>query len=308
MKKITPAGSKGRSNNTSDSGSSSQDSPSARKRGEASRARLPSILKEFCQASNLNARLLHFSKLVNWIRSGDRSASISLRIDRLNDLLTLLEMESDLRAQFQNAFHAMLGETQAVSLFAEAGLHPRESIWSEGVRRLVERVLPSARADADLSKFVFRLHPDDRYISGFLDWPEGLFRRVIKVLSPEDAPTYWDRQCDDLGQSLCLLGIHLAGVGLGPEFRARCHPYPVEESPFYRVQRLADELVRMGSTAKVQPLLESLRLETTRCRIELEYMHERMENTGVSTALESDMGTIERALRRITCITEVLFP
>ena len=96
-------------------------------------------------------------------------------------------------------------------------------------------------------------------------------------------------------------------MGLSPEFRERCHPYAVEVSPFYRVQRLAGELVRSGSTSDAQGLLKALREETIRCRAELEYMHERMEEAGVSTALEFDMFTIDRALRRLTCITDVLF-
>ena len=100
----------------------------------------------------------------------------------------------------------------------------------------------------------------------------------------------------------------MAGVGLSPEFRERCHPYAVEDSPFYRVQRLAGELVRSGSTSEARGLLKALREETIHCRAELEYMHERMEEAGVSTALEFDMSTIERALRRLACITDVLFP
>ncbi|MGA8657126.1 MAG: hypothetical protein WB586_13350, partial [Chthoniobacterales bacterium] len=229
------------------------------------------------------------------------------RIGRLNELLSLLEGDVDLRVPFQKAFHTMLGETQAVGLFAEAGLHPRESLWSELARRVVERILPSAQADADLSKLVFQLHPDDRYISGFLDWPKELFERVVRALLPDNDPYVWNRQREDLRQAVVLLGTHIAGVGLSPEFRERCHPYAVEVSPFYRVQRLAGELVRSGSTSDAQGLLKALREETIRCRAELEYMHERMEEAGVSTALEFDMFTIDRALRRLTCITDVLF-
>ena len=99
----------------------------------------------------------------------------------------------------------------------------------------------------------------------------------------------------------------MAGVGLSPEVRERCHPYAVEASPFYRVQRLVGELVRSGSGPDAQGLLKALREETILCRAELEYMHERMEEAGVSTALEFDMFTIERALRRLTRITDVLF-
>jgi hypothetical protein len=135
---------------------------------EAERTQLRRILQEFCTELSLNGRLHSFSRLTTWSRFDGTSASVAERIGRLNELLSLLEGDVDLRVPFQKAFHAMLGETQAVGLFAEAGLHPRESLWSELARRVVERILPSAQADADLSKLVFQLHPDDRYISGFL--------------------------------------------------------------------------------------------------------------------------------------------
>jgi site-specific recombinase len=287
---------------------SSQDSPPTNSSLETERNQLYQLLQEFSAQSKLDHRLYSFSRLVDWSRSAGRLASVSERNGRVNELLCMLESDVALRVPFQKAFHEMLRETQAVGLFAEAGLHPRESLWSEAARRLVERILPSARADADLSKLLFRLHPDDGYSAGFLDWPEDLIQRTVRVLSPENDPHSWDRQKDDLRQAAVLLGTHVAGVGLSPEFRERCHPYVVEDSPFYRVQQLVGELIHSSSTSQTQDLEKALREETISCHAEIEYMHERMEHTGVSTALEFDMSTIERALRRLTCIADVLFP
>jgi site-specific recombinase len=286
---------------------SSQDSPSAKSRLQAERTQLQQLLQEFSAQSNLDRRLYSFSRLVDWSRYSGRFASVYERIRRVDEFLSVLESDVALRVPFQKAFHEMLGETQAVGLFAEAGLHPRENLWSEAARRLVERILPSARADADLSKLVFRMHPDDDYSAGFLDWPDELFRRTVRVLSPENDPHSWDRQKDDLRQALVLLGTHVAGVGLSPEFRERSHPYVVEDSPFYRVQQLVGELTHNDSTSGAQALVTALREETISCRAELDYMHERMEQTGVSTALEFDMFTIERSLRRLTCIVDASY-
>jgi site-specific recombinase len=269
-------------------------------------AGLPQLLEEFCEQSTLPSRLQHFSKLVQWVRSANKSSSASARTKNLENVISLLEEDSSLRARFQNTFHALLGEAQTVSLIAEAGLHPRESLWSEAVRRIVERILPSAIEDSNLSKLVYRLHSDGRHIQGFLDERDELFGRLVRVLTPADDPAPWNRQRLDVQQALCLLGAHVAGVGLSPQVRERCHPYRVDESPFYRVQQLADELAHVDSSAKGTPLLQSFRAETARCRAELEYMHERMEDRGVSTALEFDISTIERALRRMDCIASVL--
>jgi len=143
----------------------------------------------------------------------------------LNELLSLLEEDAALRTRFQSAFHAVLGETQAVNLFAEAGLHPRESLRSEAVRRMAERVLPSAHEDAHLLKLIYRLNPDDRYIPGFLELSDELFARTVRVLTPDNDPSAWHRQRTDLQQSLRLLRTHVAEVGLSPELRKRCQPY-----------------------------------------------------------------------------------
>jgi len=168
-------------------------------------------------------------------------------------------------------------------------------------------VFPSAREDSDLSKLVYTLHANNRYIRGFLQWPNELFRRTIRVLTPGDGFLAWNAQREDLKQSLCLLGTHVAGVGLSPEFRERCRPHLVEESPFYRVQRFAGELVRANSPEEVHSLLENLRTEMIRCGMELEYIHEGMEAKGVSTALEFDVSMIRRALKRMDSIANVLF-
>ena len=292
---------------TSKSSSSEASPPTGKNLQRISGGSLPRILERFCRQSNQNGRVHYFIELVDWSRSGNKSSAASEGPQRLKELLSFLEADAPLRVKFQITFHAMLGEIQSVSLIAEAGLHPRESMWSEVIRRIVERVLPPARGDADLSKLVYRLHPDDRYIQGFLDWPDELFERAVRVLTPHDDLSAWNRQRLDLHQSLRLLGTHIAGVGLSPAFRERCHPYPVDQSPFCLLQQFASELARLDSRAEGAPLLEALRAEMARCRMELEYMHERMEDMGVSTSLEFDMSTIDRALTRTDCIANVLF-
>jgi hypothetical protein len=107
--------------------------PDTGNRPETSRTNLVRILSGFCEQSTLKARVHYFVRLVEWTRSGSRSSPALEQIRRRNELLSLLEEDAALRAQFQRAFHAMLGETQSVSLFAEGVLHPRESLWTEAI-------------------------------------------------------------------------------------------------------------------------------------------------------------------------------
>jgi site-specific recombinase len=262
---------------------------------------LAAILMNFIYAPDVGARLDAFIDLREW--TNPRPPLIAGRT-RLYAVLTLLESESKLRILFQEGVRQILSEIRSVELFAEAGLHPREGFWSEAVRRLVEQILPSAREDTDLSKFVFRLYPTSQAIDQLVTQPDEMFERIARAISPIDDPSAWAKQREDLIQAFFLLGVHVAGIGLSPGLRARSHPGSIDASPFYQLEQSTGELVRQQGAA---PALASWRGHVQRCREEMEYVHLRMEDTGVSTTLVFDMGTIERALARMECIAEVLF-
>ena len=215
-----------------------------------------------------------------------------------------MESQRELRVQFQQGVREILTEVRSVELFAEAGVHPREGLWSEALRRLMEELLPSAREDTDLSKLVFRIYPTGKAIDRLIALPDDTFERMARMISPVNDTDAWAKQREDLTQAFHLLGVHVAGIGLSPGLRARSHPWAIEESPFYQLQQTTGELVREGGAATA---LERWRSKVQRCRDEMEYVHQRMEDTGVSTSLVFDMGTMERAIARMGRIAEVLF-
>jgi site-specific recombinase len=256
----------------------------------------------FIEASDLRSRLDAFVKLKEWTASSAPSP-LGDGMSRLETVLALLETHHQLRVQFRDGVRQILTEIRSVELFAEAGLHPREGLWSEAVRRVIERLLPSALDDTDLSNFLFRLYPTSEGINRLISLPDATFERVAWLVSPVDDANAWTRQREDLIQAFQLLGVHVAGIGLSPELRTRSHTVHIEESPFYLLQRSCAELARHDSDA----VLEKWRGETQLCRKELDYVHQRMEDTGVSTALVFDIATIEHALTRMESIAEVLF-
>lgn len=264
---------------------------------------LASALEAFIEGRDLAARLDALTDLREWV-AGRSAHTAAGGVTQLETLLTLLESHGELRAAFQQGVRQILTETRSVELFAEAGLHPREGLWSEAMRRLMEGLLPSARADTDLAKLVFRLYPTDRAIEQLITLDDLTFERIAHVITPVNDAGAWAGQRDDLTQALYLLSVHVAGIGLSPDLRARSHPGSIEESPFYRLQLSTRELVQKDGAGKV---LEGWRGNVQGCRSEMEYVHQRMEDTGVSTALVFDMGTIERAIARMESIAEVLF-
>lgn len=263
---------------------------------------LAAILDDFLAAADLHTRLDGFVRLKIWVtstkpfRPGDPS--------HLETFLSLIESQSELRAGFQQTVRRMLPEVHSVELFAESGLHPREGLWSEAVRRLTHRILPSFRDDSDLSRLADRLYPTTEAIDRLIHQPDEMFERLARSLSPVDDRSAWSKQREDLTQAFHLLAVHIAGLGLSPDMRARSVPCLIEDSPYYQIQPATAELVRQNGAAAA---LVTWRSQVSRIRQELEYAHLRMEDAGVSTALVFDMRTIERALSRMECIAIVLF-
>jgi site-specific recombinase len=273
------------------------------KRRKRSVQSLISVLRRFIEATDLSTRLDAFVDLKEWVTSLSASPAGG-GLTRLETVLALMESQSELRTMFQQGVRDIFTNVRSVELFAEAGLHPREGLWSEALRRLIEEVLPSAREDTDLSKLVSRLYPTTETIERLIRLPDETFERMVRLISPINDPTAWQMQRADLTQAFRLLGVHVSGIGLSPALRARSHSGTIEESPFYQLQQTSGELVRSGGEARA---LENWRTQLAHCREELVYVHQRMEDTGVSTALVFDLGTIERAMVRMEGIGEVLF-
>jgi site-specific recombinase len=273
------------------------------KREQHSVQSLVSILLRFIEAVDLTTRLDAFVELKDWAVARSPSPAGG-GMTRLETLLAIMESHSDLRVQFQAAVQHIFREVRSVALFAEAGLHPREGLWSEATRRLIEEILPSAREDTDLAKLIFRLYPTSKSIERLLALPDETFERMAELVSTTSDLSAWLAQTEDMTQALRLLSVHVVGIGLSPELRVRSHSGTIEQSPFYQLQQTSEELIRRGGDAEA---LANWRAQLRRCRKELEYVHQRMEDTGVSTGLVFDLGTIERAMVRMESIAEVLF-
>jgi site-specific recombinase len=275
--------------------------PPERRRDRAIR-KLAHILTRFIDGADLGRRLDAFAGLQEWVNGAPTPAENSTT--RLETLLQLMESQPELRFQFQQGVRQILTQIRSVELFAEAGLHPREGMMSAVRRRLIERILPSAREDTDLSKLVHRLYPTSEAIDRLIGLPDETFERMVRLMAPVGDTDEWAQQRDDITQAFYLLGVHVAGIGLSPAMRTRSHPTEIEVSPFYQLQQTAIELVKQDGSASA---LEAWREQVESCRAELEYVRTRLEDTGVSTALVFDMSTIECAISRMESITGVLF-
>ncbi len=190
-----------------------------------------------------------FTRLFHTIWTGSSERSFNVR---LLCWIRMLEHDDLLRLDFQEAFQSMLSQLDSVALLAEAGLPRHHAVFSEGLRRLFNRLLPSAMAVTDSSRLMISLFAHSRDVERFLELPQPLFERLSMLLAPPatgGGPRSSPRLQSDLRQALCLIATRTAGRGVTAAMRERGGRVEVQNSPFYHLIFATQELVEATDAA-----------------------------------------------------------
>jgi site-specific recombinase len=262
--------------------------------------------KAFSAATTIDSRTASFTRLFHsiWTGANDRAFNV-----RLLYWIRMLDHDDLLRLDFQEAFQAMLTELDSVALLAEAGLPRHHAVLSEGLRRLFNRVLPSAMDVSDSSRLMVALFAHSRDVERFLELPQSLFERILTLLAPPataGGPRISPRLQSDLRQSLCLIATRTAGRGVTSAMRDRGGDWAVQNSPFYELIFSTEALVQATDATSAAPRFQVWKAAVSACRKELGRVRVGMETTGVSADLVLDLRSIELALQRMHGLAGIL--
>jgi site-specific recombinase len=254
----------------------------------------------FCATSSYRAQTRQILELFHYITTEPTDRAFAAALVRW---IRLLEHDSDLRSCFQTAWSALLPQLDSVPLLANAGLPAQRALLPEAVRRIFQRLLPSAREDFDAARLFTAVFPASRAVDRFLSLDGFLFSRLIRLLSPEEVLPRLHR---DLREALRLLAARVAGRGASSAIRQRGSGQPVEESPFYRVVFATEDFVGAEDEDLRRIHFERWERAIHACRDELVQVRLHMEEAGVSTVLVFDITSMEATLDRMELLAATL--
>ena len=275
---------------------------------------LRQLTVEFCDAGALAARLRRAGHLFAfiWSEGNDRESDV-----RLTSWLNMMEADAALSERFRKSWVLLLSELNSTPLFADAGLPAHAGLFPEIARRLSSRVLPTVREASDAGLLFASIFSSPQSVARFSVLPEETFQRLVTLLWPPESREASLRLLHDLRQALRLLATRVAGRGVTTAIRERGTTRDVHDSPFYRlifatemfvVKQKSDYARDKARTSGPDEVLteamlwrESVRL----CRTELDFVHQQMEEAGVSSALVYDLRSIEAALERMELLATV---
>ena len=219
--------------------------------------------------------------------------------------LRLLEQDVSLRRLFRRTWDEVVAEFDSVPLFAETGLPGHHALPAEFVRRVFERLLPSAREDGDSARFIAEVFPTSAAVERFVAQKSSVFHRLMQVFGSPREDVFPARVRQDLRQALSLLAMRVGGRGVTAALRERGSVGPVEQSPFYRLVFATDKLVGAAAPRPDSAEVRQWHEVARQCGEELEEVHLHMEHEGVSSALVYDLRSIEQTLGRMQLLVAV---
>ena len=265
------------------------------------------LTESFCEATTFAAQTRRATQLFAsiWSVSSDRAFVV-----RLLRWIRLLEQDHTLRGRFQLTWDGMLSQLDSIPLFAEAGLPGHHALPAEIMRRVFQRLLPSAREETESGRLSAEIFSSSKAVERFIGQQGFVFDRFVRILSPaeqRDIPAASVvRIEEDLRQAMCLLATRVAGRGVTAAVRQRGSAHRVEDSPFYQLVFATEALVRAGSAEAIEAQRSIWQTAVRLCVEELDQVHLHMEEAGVSSALVYDLRSIEAALTRLRCLAQVL--
>lgn len=263
---------------------------------------LRTLTQNFCAADTASVRMRRATALFTfiWATPSDRGFVV-----RLLRWVRLMEQDRELSDCFRKSWDEMLVGLDSVSLLAEAGLPGHHALPAELMRRVAQRLLPSAREDSDAGRLFADVFSSADAVERFIGTQRFVFERLVRILWPAEGAASAARVEEDLRQAMCLMATRVAGRGATAAIRQRGSTKHVEDSPFYRLIFATEALMRAVGEDAQQAELAAWQEAVTRCVEELDQIHLHMEDAGVSSALVYDLRSIEASLLRMKKLAAV---
>jgi site-specific recombinase len=281
-------------------------------------------LARFITADTTGRRTDAWVDLVRWVRTGpsppegDAGATAADPVgatatatgrgrSRLLPLLDLVESAEETHAPFLDAVERMIGSASAVDLFAEAGIPARRGFGAEAMGRVMDRLIPQPRDEADLVALLLRIYGDDTAVRRFAAMPPRLFHRIVEVLAPAGRPRLWTPVREAFLDAFRLLATRVAALGLEERLRRRSGFTRVADSPFHRLYASSGALLdAAASGAPADARVTAWRRDVEACRAALAQVHAHLEDRGVDTGIVYSLEVISRSLARMERMVEIL--
>jgi site-specific recombinase len=281
---------------------------------DASQA-LDTLLRVPDDAADLADRNRWVVELVYWLRRTEKAtknkpaASLEGHPEhaRLRSFLKILEQRPDVKLKIAKLIRSILQDNDALSLLCDTGVATKPSFWGEMTERLRNHLIapPPNKPELTVLFSLGFVGPHDAAWVHDLD--DDLLRSLYDLTHYQEDQSNSNGLFKDMAEAIMILISYISSAGLSYSVRSRLRGVSGQDSPFYRLGKLAEDILKAEprlNDSSYQATLKEFQDVLNACYIACDDVYAHLDENGVSVETVFQVETMRLRLARVETLLE----
>lgn len=226
---------------------------------------------------------------------------------RLRSFLKILEQRPDVKLKIAKLIRSVLRDNDALSLLCDTGVATKPSFWGEITERLRNHLIspPPNKPELTVLFALGFVGPHDA--SWVHDLDDDLLHSLYELTHYQEGPADGNGLFKDMAEAIMILISYISSAGLSYSVRSRLRGVSGQDSPFYRLGKLAEDILKAGphlSEPSYQATLKEFHDVLNACYIACDDVYAHLDENGVSVETVFQVETMRLRLARVETLLE----
>ena len=254
-------------------------------------------------------------ELIYWLRRTEKSSSNEPtgaaeghpEHARLRSFLKILEQRPDVKSKISKLIRSVLRDNDALSLLCDSGVVTKASFWGEMAERIRNHLIAPPPSKPELS-VLFALGFVGRHDAAWVhDLDDELLRSLYDLTHYQEEPSGTDGLFKDMADAIMILISYISSAGLSYSVRSRLRVVSGQDSPFYRLGKLAENILKTEprlNDSSYQDTLREFQEVLNDCYIACDDVYTHLDENGVSVETVFQVETMRLRLARVETLLD----
>ena len=226
---------------------------------------------------------------------------------RLRSFLKILEQRPDVKLKVAKLIRSVLRDNDALSLLCDTGVATKPSFWGEITERLRNHLIspPPNKPELTVLFALGFVGPHDA--SWVHDLDDDLLRSLHDLTHYQEDNSGTNTMFKDMAEAIMILISYISSAGLSYSVRSRLRGVSGQDSPFYRLGKLAEDILKAEprlNDAAYQATLKEFQDVLNACYIACDDVYAHLDENGVSVETVFQVETMRLRLSRVEKLLE----
>ena len=254
-------------------------------------------------------------ELAYWLRRTEKSTKNKSTIAseghpehaRLRSFLKILEQRSDVKLKIAKLIRSVLRDNDALSLLCDTGVATKPSFWGEMTERLRNHLISQPPNKPELTVLFALGFVGPHDASWVHDLDDDLLHSLYELIHYQEGQSDSNTLFKDMAEAIMILISYISSAGLSYSVRSRLRGVSGQDSPFYRLGKLAEEILRAEprlNDSAYQAILKEFHDVLNACYIACDDVYAHLDENGVSVETVFQVETMRLRLARVETLLE----